>query len=381
MRGLLFLLISMAHLSGKATAEDPSLSDSRSARDAVAGPSTGRIACVQNVDGAGREIVAFNTDGTGRTRLSFNTISEEIGADITPDGRVVAFSYFSNIYVMNADGSDVRQLTFTSNNSRPAISRDGAHIAFTRAQSGNTDIYMIDADGSNFHRVTTNQFIDTSPSFSPDGTRLLFHTNRNSQFGLPNLYVINTDGTNETRLTYLFEFDGRFSPDGTKITYSGRPADGQNYFAEVFVMNADGSNPQQLTRLQSSSLAQESPSFSLDGTKIAFERSVFIPNVGSRDQIFIMNVNGSDLQQVTFYGDDPLNPSCEVPRWISSEPPCLPSDGDCDGDLDLGDLGSFLQCFAPGVPATPACEHFDRAGDEGVDLTDFALLADELSGP
>lgn len=56
-------------------------------------------------------------------------------------------------------------------------------------------------------------------------------------------------------------------------------------------------------------------------------------------------------------------------------------DGDCDGDLDLGDVAAFLRCFSPSEPTKVGCERFDTSGDEGVDLADFAGLADELTGP
>jgi hypothetical protein len=63
------------------------------------------------------------------------------------------------------------------------------------------------------------------------------------------------------------------------------------------------------------------------------------------------------------------------------EVPCPPFDGDCDGDLDLGDIAAFQRCFSPGVPPVAGCERFDRSGAEGVDLADFAALSGELTGP
>lgn len=58
-----------------------------------------------------------------------------------------------------------------------------------------------------------------------------------------------------------------------------------------------------------------------------------------------------------------------------------PFDGDCDGDRDLGDVAVFQRCFSPGVPAEVECARFDRAGNEGVDLSDFKSLRGELTGP
>jgi len=63
------------------------------------------------------------------------------------------------------------------------------------------------------------------------------------------------------------------------------------------------------------------------------------------------------------------------------EIPCPPFDGDCDGDLDLGDIAAFQWCFSPGVPAEAECQRLDQSGDEGVDLSDFAGLTGALTGP
>jgi len=63
------------------------------------------------------------------------------------------------------------------------------------------------------------------------------------------------------------------------------------------------------------------------------------------------------------------------------EVPCPPFDGDCDGDRDLRDFAAFQRCFSPGVPAGAECARFDRSGDEGVDLADWAGLRAELTGP
>lgn len=254
----------------------------------------------------------YGVDGAGPTQISFGSPNMQLGYDFSADGRV-AFEFFNNIYVMNSNGKGVRQLTFTNNNNQPAISRDGSLVAFHSNRNGNTDIYVVNWDGSNTRRVTTNQFIDRRPAFSPDGTKILFDTNRFSQFGLPNLMVINVDGTNETRLTFFFEFGGGYSPDGTKIVYQGRTEAGQNNFNEIFVMNATGGGGTQLTN---NNVADESPCFSLDGSLIAFERSV--PALGGtmRDHIFTMTPTGGSVQQITF--PDAMNENREQPRWIPS---------------------------------------------------------------
>lgn len=328
----------------------------------------------------------YQIDGAGPTRVSFSPSSISsfslLSYDFSSDGRRVAFEYFNNIYVMQSNGKGVRQLTFTNNNFNAVISRDGSLVAFASSRNNNTDIYLINWDGSNLRRLTTDQFIDQRPSFSPDGTKIVFDTNRFSQFGLPNLMLINADGTNETRLTTFFEFGGRFSPDGSTIVFQGRTEAGQNNFNEIFTLSVGpGGTSGQLTN---NNVQDENPSFSLDGTKIAFERSVITPSGATRDHIFVMNANGSDVQQVTF--PDAINENREVPRWIPSNHLAVrarTADFDGEGNSDLavfrgatGDwfrknsLGGAFSGQAWGI-ASDKLAHADYDRDAVTDYTIF----------
>lgn len=106
----------------------------------------------------------------------------------------------------------------------------------------NDELYVMNADGSNQTRLTDNLSFDTAPSWSPDGTKIVFVSGRDGNY---EIYMMNADASNQTRLTNEFEYDfyPSWSPDGTKIVFvSGR---------DIFVMNADGSNPQNLTNISS----------------------------------------------------------------------------------------------------------------------------------
>jgi len=111
------------------------------------------------------------------------------------------------------------------------------------------EIYSVNADGSNQTRLTNNPRIDTSPEWSPDSTRIVFRSVRD---GNVNVYAMNADGSSQTRLTNFMDgFDTvspMFSPDGTRIIFSyGYTFADELLSAQIYVMNADGSNLLELT--------------------------------------------------------------------------------------------------------------------------------------
>ena len=95
------------------------------------------------------------------------------------------------IYVINPDGTDQKQLTVTPAHSRgPAWSHDGSKIAFYSDQSGDDEIYVMNADGSHQRRLTANAGADWAPSWSPDGSKIVFASDRD---GSLEIYVMNAD--------------------------------------------------------------------------------------------------------------------------------------------------------------------------------------------
>jgi Tol biopolymer transport system component len=144
---------------------------------------------------------------------------------------------------MNTDGSNPTRLTDDpANDGKPSWSPDGSRIVFFSRRDGNAEIYTMNEDGSDPTRLTDNPARDLPGSWSPDGTRIVFDSNRD---GNTEIYIMNTDGSEQRRLTNDPARDYRpaLSPDGRRIAF----ASDRDFSIELYVMDVDGSNTVRLT--------------------------------------------------------------------------------------------------------------------------------------
>src|SRR4051812_39278683 len=140
-------------------------------------------------------------------------------------------------------------------------------IAFTSNRDGNREIYVMNADGTNQIRLTNNTVIDDSPTWSPDGRKIAFVSQR--QDGSFAIFAMNADGAARTEITSLsqeYSTTLSWSPDGGKIAFDDSPVRGH----DVFVVNVDGSDRQNLTADPAHD--DLGPVWSPDGSKILFSR-------------------------------------------------------------------------------------------------------------
>jgi len=240
--------------------------------------------------------ILFTLQSCSRDRSSADR-SDSLGVAVddhqpsfSPDGtRIVFFSDRDNsseIYIMNADGSN--QTRLTNNPDRevaPSWSPDSSRIVFSSNRDGNWDVYTMNVDGSDQTRLTDNQANDGMPSWSPDGSRIIFHSNRDGNW---EIYTMNIDGSDQIRLTNepANEMRPSWSPDGARIAFDSD----RNGTREIYVMNADGSAQTRLTNVPINFHASWSP----DGRKIAFE--------SVRDyicEVYIMDSDGSNQVNLT----------------------------------------------------------------------------------
>jgi len=275
------------------------------------------------LDGSGR--VTLKTCGTqGCVRPTAPVWS--------PDGRQLAFlenAVPPSVYVLRLDGSglhrvaaDVRcclaWLPATSGvvvgsppapppTASPSLGPEPGLIAFAwdRASPNEDmamDIYTIRTDGSHLTRLTDTTGFDGNPVWSPDGTMILFQSDRPGVKNT-NVFVMNAAGSDQRALTDFSEGAGpaRWAPDGRQIVFSGGVGGGQ----AIFVMPVSGGTPHQLTQPNRNGGGFE-PSWSPDGSTIAFSDD--LPGGAA---IYLMAPDGSNLRRLAN-----LPGSMEAARWL-----------------------------------------------------------------
>ena len=171
---------------------------------------------------------------------------------------------------LDQNDSDISYLT-------PSWSPDGSKIVFSSDMHGQwgSNIYVMDSDGTNITRLTKQDSSDMSPSWSPDGSKIAFISDMHGQM-FTNIYVMDSDGTNITRLTTKRNCWDEFpswSPDGEKILFESCQYEGTEFRETIFVMDSDGTNMTMLIAWEDAG-EDEFPYWSPDGSKIVFSSNL-----------------------------------------------------------------------------------------------------------
>ncbi len=206
-----------------------------------------------------------------------------------PDGN-------DDFYLIGADGSGLRPLTRMAETvAFPYWSPDGSKIAYLCCTGHDSNLWVMNADGSGARRLTTG--LASSPAWSPDGSRIAF-----DDHGAGEVWSIAADGSDAKRLAPA-SGGARWSPDGRSIVFfSWRDFPDQEQRNELYVMAADGSNQIRLTDNEAEDVE---PTWSPDGTQIAFTSGG-----GANPDIYVVAADGSDERQLT---TDPAPD--EGPAW------------------------------------------------------------------
>lgn len=294
-------------------------------------PDESRLAytCLRQPDGslgAPQRICVRNANGTGFTVLS-NTLAEDFGPAWSPDGSQIAFTTFkpgfqSQLSIMNADGTgrfpiaifsgaanpdwspsgssivfdlvnsiwiynrftqSSLRLSNATGDARPRYSPNGSKIVFQSARDGQSEIYVMNSDGTGLTRLTNNPAADTAPAWSPDGTKILFTSFRDDPSN-PALYLMNADGSSQTRLTTGSQGVWRQPPTPPTI------------FVEQGTNNAAALNS--VTLLRGPFKILDSHNFSLDGhariTLFTSSLGLTTPPIPQKSTLSVQ-ANGIDL--------------------------------------------------------------------------------------
>lgn len=238
----------------------------------------GNLAFMTTRDG-NFEVYSMDCKGENLKNLSCNK-AIDYAFSFTPDKRLVFYTNRDGndeIYIMDADGKKASNLTNHPSSDRiPCVSPDGKQIAFlSDREEKSGKIYVMDTDGKNLRRLTNNGYFEDGPTWSPDGRKIVFtrelkdlkDTSRNA-VGNGEVFIMDTDGTNEKQLTNKPGYDGGpiISPDGKQIAFYGKSENGKY---DIFIMDIEGNNLVNLTR---DDTEDYSPSWSPDGKWIACTR-------------------------------------------------------------------------------------------------------------
>ncbi|MER3415228.1 MAG: MdsD protein [Gemmataceae bacterium] len=187
--------------------------------------------------------------------LAQETVRFARSPDISPDGKLVAFSYMSDIWIVDSVGGVARPLTsHPAHDIGPVFSPDGKWIAFSSNRYGSYDLFVIPVEGGRPRRLTFDSANEWVSDWSPDGKYILFTSRKGLDFPPQDeLYQIPVEGGRETRITLFEGREGAISPRGDRLAYVRGP--GLWYRrgyrgssdTDLWICDRDGRNNKQLT--------------------------------------------------------------------------------------------------------------------------------------
>lgn len=251
------------------------------------GVSLSKIAFVSNASGF-KEI--YLADALGEevrqlTRHEYLAVSPRF----SPDGDTLAYTSYHrgnpNLYITNlSQGKKTQPISRRPGlNMAPDWSPDGKTMAVTLSKDGNPDLYLMDNNGKILRKLTSGEGLNVSPSWSPDGKQLAFVSDRS---GTPQIYVMDIKTLKVKRITYLGNENTTpsWSPKGDRIAYTGLV----NGTHHILLIKPDGGTPVQLTQTWGD---YESPTWSPDGRQIAFTRKR-----NNEQKVCAIYINGTGLR-------------------------------------------------------------------------------------
>ncbi len=273
-------------------------------------PPNGLLAFVHGVRG---DVWTVRPDGSDLTRVPLEVPGGVVQVAWSPDGRRFALEVQDqptaagrfDIFVVNADGTDLRRLTNDGASRMPAWSPDGSRIAYVRQEGSASHLFVMRPDGTRASQITSGEGFDVSPAWSPDGSGIAFA--RMSR-GESDIYVVNGDGGEEVRLTDDpgWEGDPEWSPDGERIAFvAERPEPG------IYSVALDGPSRNLLVPAEGPGDAQNTHlSWSPDGQTLAFSSP---RGPGWERALYLLDVASGKVRQITERRDSIWGPAWRSP--------------------------------------------------------------------
>ena len=269
------------------------------------GDPTSRIAFTSSRDGDS-DIYVMNTDGSDPHRVA-DTGTHDMLPCWSPDGSRIAYGSMTgdgSFWMVNRDGSENTRFYVPGMGmdfgASVDWSPDGAYFAFAGTTDGTFEIILAPVDNLEITPIVSPGN-DYKPDWSPDGSKIAYNSFREGEGAgrKLNIWVMEADGFNPIQLTDPPAHDDApaWSPDGSRIAFASNRTDDW----EIWVMNADGSDPAQIT--DSPGMDRE-PTWSPDGTQIAFATQ--------RDgnwEVYAMNADGSNQTNLTNHPESDLEPA------------------------------------------------------------------------
>jgi TolB protein len=269
------------------------------------GVSSTEIGFVSDNGRRNKEIWVMEADGSNKRRVT-NNGSINLFPAWSADGQTLLYTSFkggkSELYLLYRGNKPGLRLINTSDEKYRGVWVPGDDtIAAVVAHQGNTDIYTVSSNGTNPRRITDSRAIETSPSFSPDGRKMAFVSDRS---GSPQVWIRDMASGEEHRLTYNGDYNvsPAWSPTGEWIAYAAQA--GNNF--DIYLINPEGTFT---TPLVTHPRTDEDPAWSPDGRKLAFSS-----NRRGRKEIYRVDVDGTHVTLLTDGSGNCTNPTWS--RWL-----------------------------------------------------------------
>jgi len=264
-----------------------------------------------------RELYIMDFDGQNVRQLTHDR-NMVLSPSWAQDGKRILFTAYRaskpkafvnpNLYLMDLVSNKTQSISREQGLNSGGVFRPGHNqIAFVFSKKGRPELFLRDLTANTIMKLTESQssYFTVEPSWNPNGTQLAYssHAYAKKDESHPHIYIANANGANRKRLTFAGTYNSspNWSPKGDKIAFSGQENRANNF--NIFTVNP---NSGEIQRLTDGSDSKENPSFSPDGRFIAFSG-----NSGGSYRIYVMTAGGTRIRALT----NPALGSCKQPAW------------------------------------------------------------------